>query len=448
MPKVLAGRRILIAGSASRNVEAGKVRRAVGFVQLLARAILTAGGGLVVFGSNEPSSNEGVPLIFDWVILREVESLCHAKETSARVVVVTSNKARGKMTDEQRALLAKLSARGIADFVNIPDDVHTGGNIGDEEAARTNGMVAIGGGKGVADRASKLCRRGFPVLPFDLQIGALSEDGEGAIALHRAVSEAPERFFPHTAARVRAALPGLSLDAPVMDLSAIAERSVAVLGDELAAADASAPAGVLFLTALPIELAAMLEVLGCSEVPSGRGSAGINYWKAKVDRGDGSSHLVALASFGAAGNADAAAVTTALIADQQPCAVIMVGIAAGMRDKCALGDVVISERVVAYEGAAMMVGPKGARVVQRPETYRTSVPLMQDVTAYLASSDVLTNRLQTLYDAAGLAFPIEPGDEMQRRRRPLPRLVTIASGEKLLRDPEKFRALREGAWED
>ncbi len=34
----------------------------------------------------------------------------------------------------------------------------------------------------------------------------------------------------------------------------------------------------------------------------------------------------------------------------------MLGIAAGMREKCALGEVVLSEQVVAYEGAALIEG--------------------------------------------------------------------------------------------
>jgi nucleoside phosphorylase len=47
----------------------------------------------------------------------------------------------------------------------------------------------------------------------------------------------------------------------------------------------------------------------------------------------------------------------------------MMGIAAGMRDKTTLGEVIISERVIYYEGATAL---EGGKLAPRPEIYSKS----------------------------------------------------------------------------
>jgi hypothetical protein len=169
------------------------------------------------------------------------------------VVVVTSPKAWStKLSEEQRRQLTKLSEAGAAEFSFVDDAVHTGGNIGDEQVGAASAMVAIGGGKGVIDRAHKMMRKCSPVLPMDLSVGALSGDGEGAMGLHKTLLTEPQRFFPLTADALRRLGPSLSLNAQDADVEAVAQRAITLLATELAATRANAPIDVIVFTALPV----------------------------------------------------------------------------------------------------------------------------------------------------------------------------------------------------
>ena len=111
---------------------------------------------------------------------------------SPRVVIVLADRHRREsMNPEQRVLIAKLSLRGLAKVDVIPDEVVTGGNVGDAQASHASGMIALGGGKGVADRAYKMMKKGLPIYPMDLKIGSNSEDGEGSLSLAQKLHVCP-----------------------------------------------------------------------------------------------------------------------------------------------------------------------------------------------------------------------------------------------------------------
>lgn len=435
---------VLIAGSASNTCPTAKLEVAHAFVQVLARLVLEEGGGFALFVSGEPTNDDGLPLIFDWIVLRELDRYLTASGAPARhrVLVVTSHKAWStKMSEAQRQLLVKLSGAGAAECAYVDDDVHTGGNIGDKQIGRASAMVAIGGGKGVTDRAHKMMRKGCPVLPLDLSVGALSGDGDGALGLHKRLLAEPQRFFPLTPDHVKRYLPSLSLDVQGADVEAVATRAVELLAAEFDAARANGPIDVVVLTALPIELSAIHAALGSLPTVGERKTpAGTTYWTAEVQSRKSSRALrVCVSSIGSAGNPDAAAAVTELATLMKPRLVIMVGIAAGLRGKCRLGEVVLSDRVVAYEPAAATVADGVSTEIARPDAYRIAHSIQQDVTSYLADARLQDRLLaHTVVPAAGFS-----GIDTDLVAKALTvRSATIASGEKLLRDPEKFQAIR------
>ena len=75
---------------------------------------------------------------------------------------------------------------------------------------------------------------GKPVLPVDLEIGALSEDGEGAVQLHREMLSDPGAYFPRTHGDVVNQMETLSLERSGHDVAGVALRSVELLSRELA----------------------------------------------------------------------------------------------------------------------------------------------------------------------------------------------------------------------
>lgn len=436
---------VLVAGSASRDCSKSKLGVAHAFVRVFTSSVLNAGGGFVVFVSGEPVADDGMPLIFDWVILREIDQYVRgpdAPQPARRLVsVVTSQKAwSSKMGDEHRQLLARLSGSGCAELTYVNDDVHTGGNIGDEQIERASAMIAIGGGKGVADRASKMMRRGRPVLPLDLAVGALSSDGDGAIGLHKKLMTEPQQFFPASHAHVRSLLPSISLELQGADVGAAAVCAFELVASELKAARASAPIDITVLTALPKELAAVQNALGISPADEAtKTDAGSLYWTVEVENRR-RSYRVGVACIGGPGNADAAAAATELILVMKSKLVMMVGIAAGLRGKCRLGEVILSERVVAYEPAAVTVVDGASFDVPRPEAYKLDHSIQQDIVAYLADAG-LVQRLSMHQVVPDGMFADVAEDALARTLTARP--ATVASGEKLLRDPARFQALRD-----
>ena len=155
-------------------------------------------------------------------------------------------------------------------------------------------------------------------------------------------------------------------------------------------------------------------------------------------------YAIALGCIGGAGNPAAAAAAASAIATYRPHVVLLMGIAAGLRDKVRIDEVVLSDRVVAYEPAALVRTASGAKEQPRPEIDRAPHTILQDVVSYRPDP----SRLRTAFDRAGGIVPTSPaGCEDEFRAHVAStittRLGTIASGEKLLRDPAKLVAVRE-----
>jgi nucleoside phosphorylase len=200
------------------------------------------------------------------------------------------------------------------------------------------------------------------------------------------------------------------------------------------------PPDVLVLTALDIELAAAKQAFGIAEdAEPTTTSTGLHVWKAPVRRRGGKTANCVVTCFAGAGNIDASSITSTLMTEFKPSNVVMLGIAAGLRGKCALGEVVLAERIVAYEGAAFV---EGGRVEMRPEITRLNMRVRQDVSSYLSNRNSLESRLTENYASLNIVFPdqVEAGPVAEGV---IPKTATVASGEKLLRDPEKFMAMRE-----
>ncbi|WP_375769176.1 hypothetical protein NR798_47165 [Archangium gephyra] len=445
----LKGRSILIAGSANPSCSVDMLGLAHAFVRQVAGEILSAGGHLVVLASVEPTTegDERLPLTFDWRGLEVLDEHCaepsRAAAPVARAVVVIGHKILNKLPESRYALLSRLTARALVKTVLIEDDLYTGGNIADALTGYAEAMLCLGGGKGVSAQAHKMMKKQAPVLPFDLPLGAFNSDGEGSLGLLKKAMGEPARFFPRTPERFHGQLLGLSLRPLGVDLSEVARKAVHLLGAEFEAAQKHAPVDLLLLTALPVELEAARTALGlpATSLPE-KLPSGTNYWSTDVaSKRGGRPYKVALGCIGTAGNPDSSAATTEFVTGLHPRLVIMTGIAAGIRGLCKLGEVVLSERVVAYESSAEVLEEGEPRQVSRPESYRLPHAILQDAVAYVSPREELAKRLRASLETAGMQWPAA-GAREEVSDGPSARLTTIASGEKLLRNPERLRLLR------
>jgi nucleoside phosphorylase len=194
------------------------------------------------------------------------------------------------------------------------------------------------------------------------------------------------------------------------------------------------------LTVIPAELEATLQVLGLTDDDRIKSEDGTNYWFGSVQSGLAKrSYELILGIIGGAGNNDTAAATVSMIKEYSPKIIFLVGIAAGIKRKIKIGEVVLSERVVAYEPAAIEKGKN----VPRPEMTRIPHSVEQDVASYFPQAAALT----ASFTEVGGSFPSPPiGSEKAFSefvaKSITARRATVASGEKLLKDPRFLKTLR------
>lgn len=200
------------------------------------------------------------------------------------------------------------------------------------------------------------------------------------------------------------------------------------------------------LTVIPPELEAVRDVLGNLHRSDGGGLDGTIYLHGKV-RSElrKCDYTVVLAGIGEAGNASASTLAKEMIERYRPSVLLLVGIAAGMRHKVRIGDVVMVERVVAYEHEALTVGGDGTRQIEpRPRIMEIHEGMRQTVLHYEPDVKRLTDMFVRLMGT----FPTPPPGKEEEWKEHVAasltckRLVTIASGEKLLRDPQKLHEVR------
>ena len=228
---------ILIAGSASTECSQESLDVAILFLRCFTNEVLSRGGGLVVLAGDEAATRDehGTPHIFDWVVLREIaryaESTTGKSRTYVRIVMSDSAVEEG-IDDANLRLLANLEQRNVVEVLRIRREKFTGGEYRQAQVEMADGMLAIGGGKGTYSIGSDTTDLGKPVLPLDLRLGSLSDDGDGAIALHRHMISSPGRFFPRTHADVSNRIGLIGLDRRINDVRAVARVAAEMFEQE------------------------------------------------------------------------------------------------------------------------------------------------------------------------------------------------------------------------
>ena len=217
---VVEGRFLLLSGTASRSCSELHLDIAIRFVQLFVNEVLKAGGGMVVLVGDEERGQtpDGRPRIFDWTVLRAIENYVSLTTEPVRIyarVVMPDHAWQTQLDGNNRRTLTHLQQRKVIEVQRIGVQEFTGGEYRKVQCELADGMIALGGGKGTYVMGREMIRNGKPVLPIDLDIGALSEDGEGARLLHRELQSDPGRFFPNTHDQAENQIEALSLEGGV-----------------------------------------------------------------------------------------------------------------------------------------------------------------------------------------------------------------------------------------
>ena len=233
----MKGKFVLFSGTASQECPPNRLDVAIRFVQLFVAEVLKAGGGMVVLDNDESQTKDpdGRPRVFDWTVLRAVEEYASVTTRSPRTyvrVVMSENAWQTKLDDGNRSTLENLQQRGVVDISRTKRQEYAGSSYRAIEYELSDGMIALGGGKGTYIAGKEMIKLSKPVLPIDLDIGGLSEDGEGALVLHRELLSNPAEFFPNTHTRVAHRMETLSLMGAGRDLAKVTQRVTEVMGTE------------------------------------------------------------------------------------------------------------------------------------------------------------------------------------------------------------------------
>ena len=229
---------ILISGSAGLSRQPEKLDLAIEFVQCFTSEVLRRGGGLVVLAGAEESTKDqlGIPHIFDWVVLREVNQYARTTTDSPRCyakVVMSDAATESKIDDTNLLTLKELQQRNVIKIHHIRRKVFTGGEYRKAELDLADAMLAIGGGKGTYSIGTKMMAAGKPVLPLDLNLGAFQNDVDGAVTLNREMMSQPNRFFPNTHSNVINRLQTISLNREIGDAKTAAQAAAEMMSREL-----------------------------------------------------------------------------------------------------------------------------------------------------------------------------------------------------------------------
>ena len=191
---------------------------------------------MVLAGGEESTKNEqGTPLIFDWVAMREVERYAENTTEPPRSyarLVMSDDAPQSRIEDANLQLLRNLEQRNVAERFHIRQEVYTGGEYREVMTELADAMVAVGGGKGTYSAGTVMTLIGQPVLPLDLLLGSIVEDGVGAVALHREMVSNPDRFFPNTNETLKNKLGLISLNRGINEPGTAAQAAVEMLENE------------------------------------------------------------------------------------------------------------------------------------------------------------------------------------------------------------------------
>jgi nucleoside phosphorylase len=213
---------------------------------------------------------------------------------------------------------------------------------------------------------------------------------------------------------------------------------------------------IAILTVIPQELTAVKAALGIQDIPDNRtrtqDSKTVYLHGELFSEQTQRNYSLALGCIGRAGNYNSSQAATEAILSYDPKLLVLLGIAAGIKGKAKLGEVVFSERIVGYESAALRQLEDGAKVEHRPDMLSVPTGIYQDAMFYLAAyKDLGSNnpkRLELSFKEKGGNYPTPADDQSYLQEHDIIcgieiDVCTIASGEKLLKDPQFLEDIRD-----
>lgn len=199
------GRRIHIAGSATRERPIELLQYAHALIEGLVDVLARREAQFVVDVVNEPLADENDPsspsIIFDWTVLatawaRLADGSAQPSGPRGRLItIVATDKTEAHVPDTRRNLWQALLEADAVDLRFAEPGWTSGGNRRVRQAQFGDVLIVLSGGEGVEHLARLYAQAGKPVIPLDLDLGSSSDDGSGGAArLAKRARAEPSRF--------------------------------------------------------------------------------------------------------------------------------------------------------------------------------------------------------------------------------------------------------------
>ena len=178
----LFGRRIHIAGSVSKDplvAPKAEVERARKLIELLVPRLVERGATFVLPIDKEKTRDDGLPICFDWLVLRVLNDCMGSRPADAPepyAVAVQHHKTEKQIPRDLAGLWQDFRNSGHVDIRNIGHwDMYS--KRMEAQASRGDVLIALGGMDGVLNLANLYHDAGKPVIPLNLPI---TPSGAGA----------------------------------------------------------------------------------------------------------------------------------------------------------------------------------------------------------------------------------------------------------------------------
>src|ERR1700678_3726747 len=201
----LAGRRVLIAGSAAPSSSEDVLKFVHALVSDLSRRLAERGANFVISFGKDPKlqgRTDGPSIIFDWTVARSVhkvltEGRAQASGPWGRLIMAVATEATTEQVpSEWVKTYRSLRESKSIQFEFVDPGWRSGAVRRQMQAEMGDVLIAVSGGEGVEHLAQEFANHGKHVIPLDIDLGASCADGAGGAAklFGKALHES-DRFF-------------------------------------------------------------------------------------------------------------------------------------------------------------------------------------------------------------------------------------------------------------
>lgn len=200
----IKGRRVHIAGSASKDCDIGKLKYAHELIGSLTKGLLEQEASICAQPGKEPKSDidENVSVIFDWTVIETIHAHMQGMVNPWNsgdvypLTTVISEKTNQHIPEKRYPIWQNLINNSFVEILKHPRQWTAGAVRRDAIASVGDIVILLSGGEGVEHLAQLYIEQRKPLIALDLDLGASTEEDAGrAVAINRRIASDPEKYL-------------------------------------------------------------------------------------------------------------------------------------------------------------------------------------------------------------------------------------------------------------